>query len=66
MAGGKRSGEDNSSKDGAVSQRVIHEVGGGSNYPALIKTNYSNSALLMKVKLKVRVLWSIIENGDAD
>jgi hypothetical protein len=45
---------------------VIHEVGGESSYPALIKTNYSNWVLLMKVKLKAWTLWSVIENGIAD
>jgi hypothetical protein len=30
---------------------VICEVGGWSSYPVLIKTNYSDWALLMKVKL---------------
>jgi hypothetical protein len=41
---------------------VIREVGGGSSYPTLTKTNYSDWALLMKVKLKVRVSgrrWSL-------
>jgi hypothetical protein len=66
MVGGKRSGDDDTSKDGVVIQRVIHEVGGGSSYPALTKTNYSDWALLMKVKLKVRALWSVIENGGAN
>jgi hypothetical protein len=45
---------------------VIHEVGGRSSYPTLIKTNYSDWALLMKVKLKARSLWSVIENGGTD
>ncbi len=66
IAGGKRSGDDDTSKDGVVIQRVIHEVGGGSSYPALSKTNYSDWALLMKVKLNARALWSVIEKGDAD
>jgi hypothetical protein len=66
MTGGKRSGDDDTSKDGVVIQRVIREVGGGSSYPALIKTNYSDWALLMKVKLKARALWSVIENGGAN
>jgi hypothetical protein len=52
MAGGKRSGDNNTSKDGVVIQRVIHEVGDGSSYPALTKTNCSDWVLLMKVKLK--------------
>jgi hypothetical protein len=66
MEGGKRSGDDDTSKDGVVIQRVICEVGGGSSYPALTKTNYSDCALLIKVNLKVWALWSIIEDGDAD
>jgi hypothetical protein len=53
MAGGKRSGDDDTSKDGVVIQRVIHEVSDESSYPAITKTNYSNWVLLMKVKLKV-------------
>jgi hypothetical protein len=63
MAGGKRSSDDDTSKDGVVIQRVIREVGDGSSYPALTKTNYFDWALLMKVKLKARALWSVIEDG---
>jgi hypothetical protein len=66
MTGGKRSGDDDTSKDGVVIQRVIHEVGSGSSYPTLTKTNYSDWVLQMKVKLKARALWSAIENGGAD
>jgi hypothetical protein len=66
MAGGKRFRDDDTSKDGVVIQRVIYEVGGGSSYPALTKSNYTDWALLMKVKLKVRALWSVIENGGVD
>jgi hypothetical protein len=66
MTGGKRFGDDDTSKDGVVIQRVIREVGGGSSYSALTKTNYSDWALLMKVKLKARAIWSVIENGSAD
>jgi hypothetical protein len=66
MAGGKRFGDDDTSKYGVVIQRMICEVGGGSSYPALTKTNYSDWALLMKVKLKMWALWSVIENGGAD
>jgi hypothetical protein len=51
------------SKEGVMIQRVIREVGGGSSYPILTKTNYSEWASLMKVKLKARVLWNIIEVG---
>jgi hypothetical protein len=66
IAGGKRSDDNDTSKDGVVIQRVIHEVGGGSSYPALTKTNYFDWALLMNVKLKERALWSVIEGGGAD
>jgi hypothetical protein len=44
-------------------QRVIREVGDGTSYPALTKTDYSGWALLMKVKFKARALWSVIEDG---
>jgi hypothetical protein len=66
MVGGKRSGDDNTSKDGVVTQSMIRKVGGGSSYPAHTKTNYSDWALLMKVKLKARALWRVIEDGGAD
>jgi hypothetical protein len=56
MPGGNRTGDDDTSKDGVVIQRVIREVGGGSSYPTLTKTNYSDWTLLMKVKLKARAL----------
>ena len=42
---------------------VIREVGSESSYPVLTKTNYSDWALLMKMKLKARVLCNIIEDG---
>jgi hypothetical protein len=64
MAGGKITGDNDTSKDGVVIQRVIHEAGGRSSYPALTKTNYSNWTLLMKVK--ARALQSIIEDDGAD
>jgi hypothetical protein len=50
-----------SSGGGGVVQWVIREVGGGSSYPNLTKTNYSYWVLLMKVKLKVR--GSAVESG---
>jgi hypothetical protein len=56
MGGGKRSGDDDTSKDGVVIQMVICEVGSGSSYPALTKTNYSDWAVLVRVKLKAQAL----------
>jgi hypothetical protein len=58
----KKSNSD-TSKNGAVVQRVIREVSAGSGYPTLTKTNYSDWALLMKVKLRTRMLWDVIEHG---
>jgi hypothetical protein len=51
---------------GGVVQRVIREVGGGSSYPTLTKTNYSDWVLLMMVKLKARGLWSAVDPGGGD
>jgi hypothetical protein len=62
MAGGKRSGRNDTSKDGVVIQMVILELGGKNSYPALTKTNYSIWTLLVKVKLKARALSSVIED----
>ncbi|CAA7409347.1 unnamed protein product [Spirodela intermedia] len=56
MAGGK---------DGVV-QRVIREVSAGTGFPMLTKTNYSDWALLMKVKLRARLLWTAIEKGGVE
>jgi hypothetical protein len=64
MAEGKSN--DDTSKDGVMIQMVIREVDGGSSYAALTKTNYSDWVLLMKVKLKARALWSVIEDDGAD
>jgi hypothetical protein len=47
---------DNTSNDGGMIQRVIYEVGDGTSYHALTKTNYSDWVLLMKMKLKVWAL----------
>jgi hypothetical protein len=44
---------DDTFKGRVVIQRMIREVGGGTSYLALTKTNYSDSALLMKLKLRV-------------
>jgi hypothetical protein len=55
MEGVKRTSDEDTSKDRVVIQRVICEVGSGRSYPAL-----------MKVKLKARALWSVIEDGGTD
>jgi hypothetical protein len=45
---------------------MIREVGGGSSYPTLTKTNYADWALLMKVKLRARGLWTTVEKGGSN
>jgi hypothetical protein len=64
--GGKGNGGSGEASDGGVLQLMIQEVGGGSIYPTHTKINYVDWALLMKVKLHVRGLWSIVEKGDGD
>jgi hypothetical protein len=46
-------------------QRVVREIGvGPANWPLLTKTNYTEWALIMKIKLQVRNLWEAIEPRD--
>ena len=61
IGSGGKAGDSGEAESGTVVQRVIREVGGGSSYPTLTKTNYADWALLMKVKLKARALWTCIE-----
>lgn len=51
---------------GATIQRIVCEVGAGTIYPVLTKTNYSDWARLMKVKLKARTLWWAIDVGNVE
>jgi hypothetical protein len=63
---GGNGGRNAGGSSGTVVQRVIHEVGGGTSYPALTKTNYSDRAALMTVKLKARALWAAVDRGGVD
>jgi hypothetical protein len=65
MSTTKGGGKEETSSDGMI-QQVIHEVGSGSRYPTLTKTNYSNWAMLMKVQLNARGLWVAVEPGGGD
>lgn len=58
--------KNNTSKEGMMIQRMIHDIHGESSYPILTKTNYSFQVLLIKVKLKARALWKIIKKGCND
>jgi hypothetical protein len=64
VAGGK--GEEAGGSGAMVIQHVVREVGGGAAFPVLTKTNYSDWAMLMQVKLKVRGLWVAVDKGGID
>jgi hypothetical protein len=68
MADGKGvdAGGSEAKDGGVVIQRVVCEVGSGTAFPLLTKINYSEWAMLMKVKLKARGLWVAVEKGDVD
>jgi hypothetical protein len=66
MGNNDKKGDKTSSGSGVVVQLVVHEVSGRISYHVLIKGNYSNWALLMKVKLKARALWNVVEKGVTD
>jgi hypothetical protein len=63
---GDGAGGSNTKDGAAVFQRLVREVGVGSSYPVLTKTNYSDWARLMRVKLKAHGLWRAIDVGDVD
>jgi hypothetical protein len=43
----------------------VREIGvGPANWPLLTKTNYTEWALIIKIKLQARNLWEAIEPGD--
>lgn len=48
-----------------VVQRTVLEVD-GAKWPVLAPTNYCEWAVLMKVKLRARKLWHVIEVGTKD
>ncbi|KAB8116077.1 hypothetical protein EE612_057033 [Oryza sativa] len=59
-SGGRASGSGGGDR-GLVIHRVVKDGGGPVNYPLLTKTNCNDWALLMKIKLQARNLWSAIE-----
>jgi hypothetical protein len=69
MAGGRAGDGDGSSRDkhgGVMVQRIVHEVGVGTTFPVLTKTNYTDWAMLMRINLKARGLWVTVNKGGAD
>jgi hypothetical protein len=54
----------NNGSDGS-GQRVVREIDvGPANWSLLTKTNYTEWALIMKIKLRARYLWEAIKPGD--
>jgi hypothetical protein len=50
---------------GGSGQQVVRKIGvRPANWPLLTKTNYTEWALIMKIKLQARNLWEAIEPGD--
>jgi hypothetical protein len=66
MTSDGKKGDGGSGSEGAAVQLVVWEVSDRISYPILMKLNYSDWALLMKVKLKARVLWNAIKYGGSD
>jgi hypothetical protein len=64
-AGKTPSGSGGNNGSGGSDQRVVREIGvGPANWPLLTKTNYTEWALIMKIKLQARNLWEAIQPGD--
>jgi hypothetical protein len=58
-------GSGGSGGSGVSGQRVVREVGvEPANWPILTKVNYTEWALIMKIKLQARNLWDAIETRD--
>jgi hypothetical protein len=51
-----------------IVERVVEKIGlgGPTNYPILMKTNYNQWALLMRIKLEAHGLWGVVDPGDAE
>jgi hypothetical protein len=47
---------------------VVEKIGsvGPANYPILMKCNYNQWALLMRIKLEARMLWGTVDPSDGE
>ncbi|CAO2187349.1 unnamed protein product [Urochloa humidicola] len=54
---------DGADGSGGREVRFVRDVGGSANWLMLTKSNYTDWALLMKIKLKARNLWEAIDPG---
>jgi hypothetical protein len=65
MAGKTPSESDENNGSSGSGQQVVREIGVEPvNWPLLTKMNYTEWALIMKIKLQARNLWEAIEPGD--
>ncbi|WVZ63122.1 hypothetical protein U9M48_012781 [Paspalum notatum var. saurae] len=58
---GSKGGDKKIGDDDASSSRTVRDVGVPANWPVLTKTNYTEWALLMRIKMKARNLWDAVE-----
>jgi hypothetical protein len=64
-AGKAPPGSGGNNGNGGSGQRVMREIGvRPANWPLLTKMNYTEWALIMKMKLQARNLWEAIQPGD--
>jgi hypothetical protein len=47
-------------------QPIVRDVGPGGGWPTLIKTNYVEWAVVMRVRLQVQHMWEAVRYGDVD
>jgi hypothetical protein len=50
---GDGNGSSRAKDGGVVVQRIVHEAGGGTAFPMLTKTSYTDLAMRMRIKLKL-------------
>ena len=49
-----------------VIEHIIKEGGGSANWPQLMKTNYNEWSLRMKLKMQAHHLWDTVEYNDVE
>jgi hypothetical protein len=62
---GDGNGSSRANDIGVVVEWIVREVGDGMAFFMLTKTNYTDWAMLMCIKLKVRGLWVTVDKGGA-
>ena len=49
-----------------VRERVVRDGGGSSKWPVLMRTNYADWSVIMRVQLQVHGLWDAVTEDDVD